>query len=224
VDKRIRIVIADDHAIVREGLRTLLATEPQLQLVGEAADGVEAVAQVRAQRPDVALLDLVMPRMGGVEAIEAIHRDVPDTRVLVFSNYADDDNVFSAIRAGAAGYVLKDASPDELLSAIRQVAQGAAALHPSVARKVLEELSRTPAELEPALTDEALTEREVEVLRLVARGYSNQEIADQLWVTERTIRAHVSAILHKLQLANRTQAALYALREGLADLEGPDET
>jgi NarL family two-component system response regulator LiaR len=224
VDKRIRIVIADDHAVVREGLRTLLATESQLQLVGEAADGVEAVAQVRAQRPDVALLDLVMPRMGGVEAIEAIHRDVPDTRVLVFSNYADDDNVFSAIRAGAAGYVLKDASPHELISAIRQVAQGEAALHPSVARKVLEELSRPPVGQEPALTEEALTEREVEVLRLVARGHSNQEIADQLWVTERTVRAHVSAILHKLQLANRTQAALYALREGLADLDEPDET
>jgi NarL family two-component system response regulator LiaR len=209
----IRILIADDHAIVREGLRWLIDTEPGIELVGEAADGVEAVLKARSLQPDVILLDLVMPRKDGIEAIAEIKRENPEARILVLTSFAEDDKVFPAIQAGALGYLLKDSSPQELLKAIREVYQGESSLHPTIARKLIGELNR-PSDL-PA-TEEPLTEREVEVLSLVARGLSNQEIAERLVVSERTVRSHVSNILGKLHLANRTQAALYAVREGLA--------
>ena len=214
----IRVLIADDHAIVREGLRSLLETEPGMELAGEAADGAEAVAQARAARPDVILLDLMMPRLDGIQAIGAIKREQPDARILVLTSFAEDEKVFAAIKAGALGYLLKDSSPQELLQAIREVARGESSLHPTIARKVLRELSRPPAL--PA-TPEPLTARELEVLRLVAQGLANQEIAGRLALSERTVRTHVSQILAKLQLANRTQAALYALREGLARPDAP---
>jgi NarL family two-component system response regulator LiaR len=210
----IRILIADDHAIVREGLRWLIDTEPGIELVGEAADGVEAVLKARSLQPDVILLDLVMPRKDGIEAIAEIKRENPEARILVLTSFAEDDKVFPAIQAGALGYLLKDSSPQELLKAIREVYQGESSLHPTIARKLIGELNR-PSDL-PA-TEEPLTEREVEVLSLVARGLSNQEIAERLVVSERTVRSHVSNILGKLHLANRTQAALYAVREGLAN-------
>jgi NarL family two-component system response regulator LiaR len=210
----IRILIADDHAIVREGLRWLIDTEPGIELVGEAADGVEAVLKARSLQPDVILLDLVMPRKDGIEAIAEIKRENPEARILVLTSFAEDDKVFPAIQAGALGYLLKDSSPQELLKAIREVYQGESSLHPTIARKLIGELNR-PSDL-PA-TEEPLTEREVEVLSLVARGLSNQEIAERLVVSERTVRTHVSNILGKLHLANRTQAALYAVREGLAN-------
>ena len=213
----IRILIADDHAVVREGLRALIDTEPGMRLVGEAADGLEASQKSAALEPDVILLDLVMPRMGGLEAIREIKERNPRARILVLTSFAEDDKVFPAIKAGALGYLLKDASPSELLQAIRDVYRGEPSMHPTIARKLMRELRR-PAELPP--TEEPLTERELEVLQLVARGLSNQEIADELVVSERTVRTHVSNILGKLHLANRTQAALYALREGLARLEG----
>ena len=209
----IRILIADDHAIVREGLRWLIDTEPGIELVGEAADGVEAVLKARSLQPDVILLDLVMPRKDGIEAIAEIKRENPEARILVLTSFAEDDKVLPAIQAGALGYLLKDSSPQELLKAIREVYQGESSLHPTIARKLIGELNR-PSDL-PA-TEEPLTEREVEVLSLVARGLSNQEIAERLVVSERTVRSHVSNILGKLHLANRTQAALYAVREGLA--------
>jgi NarL family two-component system response regulator LiaR len=212
----IRILIADDHAIVREGLRALIGTKPDMELVGEAADGVEAVLQARSLRPDVILLDLVMPRKDGIEAIGEIKRENPKARILVLTSFAEDEKVFPAIQAGALGYLLKDSSPQELLQAIRQVYRGESSLHPAIARKLIRELNR-PSDL-PA-TEEPLTEREVEVLILVARGLSNQEIAERLVVSERTVRTHVSNILGKLHLANRTQAALYAVREGLAGLD-----
>lgn len=211
----IRILIADDHAIVREGLRGLIASESGMELVGEAADGVEAVAKARALQPDVILLDLVMPRMSGLEAIAELKRDESAARILVLTSFADDDKVLAAIKAGALGYLLKDSSPEELLDAIRQVYRGEASLHPTIARKLMQEL-RQPPQL--PLAEQPLTEREVEVLRLVARGLSNQEISEALVVSERTVRNHVSNILEKLHLANRTQAALYALKEGLASL------
>jgi NarL family two-component system response regulator LiaR len=212
----IRILIADDHAIVREGLRALIGTKPDMELVGEAADGVEAVLKARSLRPDVILLDLVMPRKDGIEAIGEIKRENPKARILVLTSFAEDEKVFPAIQSGALGYLLKDSSPQELLQAIREVYRGESSLHPAIARKLIRELNR-PSDL-PA-TEEPLTEREVEVLILVARGLSNQEIAERLVVSERTVRTHVSNILGKLHLANRTQAALYAVREGLAGLD-----
>ncbi len=214
----IRVLIADDHAIVREGLRSLLETESGMELAGEAVDGEEAVAHARAVRPDVILLDLMMPRLDGIAAIGEIKREQPDARILVLTSFAEDEKVFAAIKAGALGYLLKDSSPQELLQAIREVARGESSLHPTIARKVLRELSRPP---ELPATPEPLTARELDVLRLVAQGLSNQEIAGRLALSERTARTHVSQILAKLQLANRTQAALYALREGLARPDSP---
>jgi NarL family two-component system response regulator LiaR len=215
----IRILIADDHAVVREGLRTLIGAQPEMELVGEAADGSEAVQKARSLKPDVVLLDLVMPRMGGVEAIGAIKNEDPKARILVLTSFAEDDKVFPAIKSGALGYLLKDATPQELLQAIRDVHRGEPTMHPSIARKLMRELQRPPEPSRPP-TEEPLSEREVEVLKLVAQGFPNQEIADKLFISERTVRTHVTSILSKLHLANRTQAALYALREGLARLDG----
>jgi two-component system, NarL family, response regulator LiaR len=212
----IRILIADDHAIVREGLRALLATEPGMELVGEAPDGATAVDLARSLKPDVILLDMIMPRLDGLEAIGEIKRENPDARILILTSFAEDEKVFPAIKAGALGYLLKDSSPQELLQAIRHVYRGESSLHPTIARKLIRELSQ-PSPLPP--TVDPLTEREVEVLRLVAQGLTNDEIAGQLYLSERTVRTHVSHILDKLHLANRTQAALYALREGLANLD-----
>ena len=212
----IRILIADDHAVVREGLQGLIGREPGMEVVGEAKDGVEAVLKNRSLQPDVILLDLVMPRQDGIEAIRVIKRENPEARILVLTSFAEDEKVFPAIKAGAAGYLLKDSSPKELLQAIRYVYQGSSWLHPAIARKVMREVEGGP-DLRPA--DDGLTQREVEVLSLVARGLSNQEIADRLVISELTVRTHVSRILDKLQLANRTQAALYALRKGIARLD-----
>lgn len=215
-NRAITILICDDHAVVREGLRALISTEPDMEVIGEAPDGERAVAAYRALKPDVALIDMVMPRMDGLEAIRAIKSEFPEAHLLVLTSFAEDDMVFPAIKAGALGYLLKDSSPDELLRAIRDVSRGEASLHPSIARRLILELSQ-PTSLPP--TPEPLTDRELEVLKLVARGYSNEEIADALIVSERTARGHVSSILSKLHLANRTQAALYALREGIASLD-----
>ena len=212
----IRVLIADDHAVVREGLRGLISSEPGMEVVAEARDGLETVQRVRALRPDVILVDLVMPRMDGIQAISEITAEFPGSRILVLTSFADDDKVFPAIKSGALGYLLKDSSPQELLDAIREVYHGESSLHPTIARKLIRELSEPP-NLPPA--DEPLTEREVEVLRLVAQGLSNEEIGGRLFISERTVRTHVSNILGKLHLANRTQAALYALREGLATLD-----
>ena len=216
MSEKIRILAADDHAVVREGLRALLETEPGMVLVGEASDGVEAVRKAGALDPDVILLDLVMPRKGGIEAIGEIKEATPSARILVLTSFAEDEKVFPAIKAGAHGYLLKDASPHELLQAIRDVHRGEPSMHPTIARKLMLELQRSP-ELPP--TEEPLTEREAEVLGLVAQGLTNQEIADELFVSERTVRTHVSNILGKLHLANRTQAALYALKKGFASLD-----
>lgn len=216
-EESIRILIADDHPIVRRGLSSLINIKPDLELVGEAVDGVEAIDKARLLKPDVILLDLMMPRKGGLEAIVEIKQANPAARILVLTSFADDDKVFPAIKAGALGYLLKDSPPEMLLQAIHDVYRGEASLHPTIARKVIRELNQPPANLPP--TDEPLTRREMEVLRLVARGLSNQEIATELVISEGTVRIHVSNILGKLHLANRTQATLYALQEGLADLD-----
>jgi NarL family two-component system response regulator LiaR len=201
---------------VREGLQGLIASEPGIEVVGQAKDGVEAVLKAHSLQPDLILMDLVMPRKGGLEAISEIKQANPDARILVLTSFAEDDKVFPAIKRGALGYLLKDSSPEELLQAIRDVHRGQSSLHPTIARKLIHEISQ-PSDLPPAA--EPLTEREVEVVRLVARGLSNEEIGEALFSAERTVRTHVSNILAKLHLANRTQAALYALREGLASLD-----
>ena len=214
--KMIRVLIADDHAIVRKGIRALLATERDIEVIGEAEDGAQAVAQAQALHPDVVLMDLVMPKMDGIEATQRITAHQPDVHILVLTSFAADDKVFPAIKAGALGYLLKDSGPDELVEAIHQVQRGEPSLEPSVARKVLHELSQPPKQ--PPTVD-PLTERELAVLRLIAQGKSNRDIAEQLVITEMTVRTHVSNVLSKLHLASRTQAALYALREGLASLD-----
>jgi NarL family two-component system response regulator LiaR len=212
----IRIFHADDHALIREGVRALLATEPDMLLVGEADNGVTAVAQISELRPDVILLDLQMPQKNGLETIIEIKQTIPDARILVVTSFADNDNVFPAIKAGALGYLLKDSSPKDLLQAIRDVYAGRSSLHPVIAHKVIQEMSK-PSPLPP--TEDPLTERELEILKYIAQGLTNQEIADKLIISERTVRTHVSHILSKLHLANRTQAALYALREGYTQLD-----
>ena len=220
MENEIRILICDDHAVVREGLRALITTEPDMIIAGEAADGENAVVAFRELRPDVTLLDMVMPRMDGVEALKQILSEFPGARILILTSFSEDEMVFPAIKSGALGYLLKESSPEELIRAIRSVNRGEASLHPSIARRLIQELSQ-PTALPP--TQEPLTEREMEVLRLVAKGYSNEEIGDALVVSERTARGHVSSILSKLHLANRTQAALYALREGIANLDDEAE-
>jgi NarL family two-component system response regulator LiaR len=211
----IRIFIADDHPIVRRGIRDLLDTEPDLQVIGEATNGRDAVSEVEKLQPDIVLMDLVMPVMDGIEAIRQIHERLPEVRTLVLTSFATDDKVFPAIKAGALGYLIKDTAPEDLVRAIRQVHRGEVTLHPTIAQKLLKEIS-SPAEQPP--TPEPLTEREAEVLKLIARGLNNQEIAEELVISVATVYTHVSNILAKLHLASRTQAALYALRKGYASL------
>lgn len=214
--EKIRVLLADDHTIVRKGIRTLLMTDPAFEVVGEAGDGVEVVHKAAALQPDVIILDILMPRQSGLEAIDQIKRAAPEAKILVLTSFSDDDNVFSAIKAGALGYLLKDSTPEQLVSAIYDVYRGDSSLHPSIALKLIRELNR-PSDLPP--TTSPLSEREVEVLKLVAQGLSNSEIAEMMTISERTVGNHIGNILSKLHLANRTQAALYALREGLATLD-----
>jgi NarL family two-component system response regulator LiaR len=212
----IRILVVDDHTVVREGLCALIEEWPEFEVVGQAGDGDQAVQQARILRPDVILMDLVMPRKNGVEAIWEIKGEDPGARILVLTSFSEDKKAFEAVKAGALGYLLKDSSSDEVVQAIRDVYRGELSLQPGLALRVIRELAR-PSSLPPA--EQPLTDREVEVLRLVAQGLTNQDIADRLSISERTVRSHVSSFLEKLHLANRTQAALYALREGLASLD-----
>ena len=220
----IKVFLVDDHAIVRDGIRAVLNTEPDIDIIGEATNGREAVSKVLSYQPDITLMDLVMPEMDGIEAIRQIMQNQPQARILVLTSFATDDKVFPAIKAGAIGYLLKDSDSDDLIRAIHQVHHGESSLHPKIARKLLKEISDVPeATNHPGQSVDPLTEREVEVLKLVAKGSSNQEIAKQLFIGEGTVRTHVSNILGKLHLASRTQATLYALKEGLAMLDDVED-
>ncbi|OGO36975.1 MAG: DNA-binding response regulator [Chloroflexi bacterium RBG_16_56_8] len=216
--ERIRILIADDHEVVREGLTAIISAQADMTIVAQAADGAQAVTLAHEKQPDVILLDLSMPHKDGLAAIREIKRANADARILVLTSFDDDERVFPAIKAGALGYLLKDTPRTQLLAAIRDVACGRASLHPTIAMKMMREL-RAPeparsATASPSVMN-ALTPRETETLQLIARGLGNRAIAETLGVDERTVAKYVSSILSKLHLASRTQAALYALREGL---------
>ena len=211
----IKVLVVDDHAIIRKGVRAVLDLTPDIELVGEAENGVQAIELEKTLQPDVILMDLMMPEMDGIAAIKEIKKQRPQARILVLTNFAGEEMIFPAIKSGAVGYHLKDSSPEALIEAIRQVSQGMVSLHPSIAKKLLDELHNTG---EQKLAEEPLTSRELDVLRRIAQGQENREIAEQLVISEATVRTHVSNILGKLHLASRTQAALYALREGLAHL------
>jgi len=212
----IRVLITDDHLVVRKGLTALLATKEDIEVVGEATNGKEAIDQVKELSPDVILMDLVMPVMDGIQAIKHIVAEFPEAKILIMTSFATDDLVFPAIKSGALGYLLKDSTPEELIGAIRQVHRGEPSLHPKIARKVLMEISNPTTNIP---SEDPLTERELGVLKSIAKGMSNQEIGLALSISETTVRTHVSRILSKLHLASRTQAALYALKEGLANLD-----
>ncbi len=216
----IRVLIVDDHAIVRKGVRALLEEIEDIEVAGEAANGMEAVDKSKDLKPDIILMDLEMPVMDGVEAIKQIKSQQEGVRIIALTSFATDDKVFPAIKNGALGYLLKDSEPTKLLEAIRKVFRGEPSLAPTIARKVLNEFSRS---LRQPNSPESLSKRELEVLGLVAKGLNNQEIADRLAIAEVTVRTHVSHILGKLHLANRVQATLYALREDIVSLRD-DET
>jgi len=216
MSKKIRVLIVDDHTVVRDGLNALLSAEPSMQVVGSAPDGVEALKLAKELKPDVILLDLVMPRMDGVQATIEIKRIFPDARILVLTSFAENHMVFSAIKAGAIGYLMKDTSSDELIQAIRDTYHNKPALGPEIARKLMQDIQQQDGQ---APNETALTEREIEILQQMARGRTNQEIADELVLSERTVRTHVTNILAKLGLSNRTQAVLYALKQGIAHIQ-----
>jgi NarL family two-component system response regulator LiaR len=215
MSETIRVLIVDDHTVVRDGLNALLSAEPGMEVVGAAADGLEAVQLAQELNPDVILLDLVMPRMDGVQATIEIKRVSPEARILVLTSFAENHQVFSAIKSGAIGYLMKDTSSEDLIQAIRDTYHNKPALQPEIARKLMRDIQSQAAQESLVST---LTEREVEILQQVALGKTNQEIADELFLSERTVRTHITNILAKLRLSNRTQAALYALREGIAHM------
>jgi two-component system, NarL family, response regulator LiaR len=209
----IKILIVDDHPLIRQGLRVTITAQPDLELIGEAVNGEQAVQQAMELHPDIVIMDLQMPVKDGLTATREIALANPHTQVLVLTSFPDDDNVYAAIKAGATGFLLKDSSAEYLLDAIRTVSRGESVLHPTIARKLMQEIKR-PSKLPP--TTEPLTSREVEVLGCLAQGMANQQIAMELSISVRTVSTHVRNILDKLHLANRTQAALYAVEQGIS--------
>jgi NarL family two-component system response regulator LiaR len=214
--ERIKVLIVDDHRVVRQGLRTFLELQDDVVVVGEAGDGVTAVDMVRQFEPDVVLMDLVMPRLDGIDATRQVKSSGSHTKVIALTSFTDDDKVFPAIQAGASSYLLKDVSPDDLVEAIRAVHRGEARLHPAIAQRLMEQVAQQTGPSHEAPADD-LTEREREVVRLVAQGHSNSEIAQALFISDKTVKTHVSHILSKLDLQDRTQLAIYAIKHGLVD-------
>ncbi len=213
-----RVILVDDHQMVRQGLLFFLSTQPGISVVGEAETGEDAVRLVAEQQPDIVLMDIVLPGMSGIDALRVIREEHPAVEVIMLSSFVDDEKVEQAIQMGAAGYLMKDVDPGELAEAIRATRRGEMYLHPEAARRLAETLRPGPNEQQEPLPA-TLTEREREVLELVAHGLTNQEIADQLDITLKTVKAHVSSILQKLRLENRVQAALYALRHHIVQLD-----
>jgi two-component system, NarL family, response regulator LiaR len=208
----IRILLADDHAVVREGLRTFLELQGDMQIVGEAGDGEEAVREAEILKPDVVLMDLVMPRLDGVGAMRELRRRLPQTRVIVLTRFTDEERILPAIQAGAAGYLLKNVEPQELARAVRAANDGQALIDPSIAARLVDAIAQPRGE---QARDNALTPREQDVLELIGRGMSNKRIALELGLSEKTVKTHVGHVLHKLDVADRTEAAVLALRTGL---------
>jgi two-component system, NarL family, response regulator LiaR len=215
---QITVLIVDDHPLVRQGIRAYMETQPDLAVAGDASSGEQAVAMAGETVPDVVIMDLAMPGMDGVEAIRRIKRLSPRTQIVVLTSFHDDRYVFPAVRAGALSYLLKDAGPEELTAAVRRAVAGEAVIHPRVAARLIREVSGSHGEALNPFTE--LTEREMEVLRLIAAGLANHEIAERLVVSEKTVKGHVSNILSKLHLADRTQAAVLAWREGVVRGQG----
>jgi DNA-binding NarL/FixJ family response regulator len=215
----IRVMIVDDHAVVREGLRAFLALQDGLEIVGEAGDGAEAIEEARRSRPDVILMDLVMPRLDGVGAMRELRRELPECRVIVLTSFLDDDRLLPAIQAGAAGYLLKNADPAQLARAVREAHEGGAIIDPTVAARLIGALADDRPAAAAAPASEELTTREREVLELIAGGRSNKRIAFELGISEKTVKTHVGHVLAKLGVNDRTQAAMLAVRQGL--VSGP---
>lgn len=210
--KKIRILIVDDHQMVREGLKTFLEIQPDIEVAGEAGDGESALAAAGKVRPEVVLMDLVMPGMDGIETIRKMKEAHPEVRIVALTSFSEDEKIYSAIRAGACGYLLKDVTPAELVETIRAAHRGEKRLHPKIAQKLVETIAQDGRPAAP----EELSRRELEVLRCLAKGQSNREIGEALFISEKTVKTHISNILSKLNLADRTQAAVYAIRRGLA--------
>lgn len=215
-ESEIKVLIVDDHQVVRQGLRTFLELHADIMVVGEADDGQAAVEMAFGLEPDVVLMDLVMPRLDGIAAIRQIKDRGSAARVIALTSFAEDDKVFPAIQAGASSYLLKDVSPDELVEVIRAVHRGEARLHPEIARRLMEQVAQQ-SDLVRQRSPQELTNRELEVVQQVAQGRSNQEIAEVLVISEKTVKTHISNILGKLQLEDRTQLAIYALKHGMVD-------
>ena len=213
----IRVMIVDDHAVVRQGLRTFLDLQDDITVVGEGRDGADAVVQAEELAPDVILMDLMMPRMDGIEAVRRIKAVLPRTQIIVLTSFSDDQKVFAAIRAGAIGFLLKDISPRDLAGAVHAARRGEASLSPGIATKLMQEIAAGGGAA--TTEEEALTDREAAVLGLIARGRNNKQISEELGISEKTVKTHVSSILTKLHLQDRTQAAIYALKEGLVPFE-----
>jgi two-component system, NarL family, response regulator LiaR len=221
IEERIKVLIVDDHQVVRQGLRTFLELQEDIVVVGEAGDGSTAVEMVHRHQPDVVLMDLVMPRLDGISATRQVKRASPHVKVIALTSFSEDDKIFPAIQAGASSYLLKDVSPDDLVEAIRAAHRGEARLHPEILQRLMEQVAHPAGPKQEPQLDE-ITGRELEVVRLVAQGLSNHQIAEELVISEKTVKTHVSNILSKLHLQDRTQLAIYAIKKGLVDAEEAD--